>query len=157
MRKLLQKSFAWLPAILIAAAIFMFSHQPARESTMASDSVSRIILNLAGQFGIIDLSEADITGICLAIATPVRKSAHMAEFAALNLSLVFALWSGGKRGRALLETAFVMAFVYACSDEFHQLFIPGRAGLAADVLVDSVGMVIATFGMHFYWKNRKET
>lgn len=157
MRNLWGKLLAWLPAILIAAAIFMFSHQPARESTMASDSVSRIILNLAGQLGIIDLSDADITGICLAIGTPVRKSAHMAEFAVLNLSLIFALWFWGKRGRGLLEAAFVMTFVYACSDEFHQLFIPGRAGLATDVLVDSIGMAIVTCGAHFYWKEHKRT
>ena len=37
----------------------------------------------------------------------------------------------------------VLCFLYACSDEFHQLFVPDRAGLFTDVLVDTAGAVIA--------------
>lgn len=33
--------------------------------------------------------------------------------------------------------AFV--FLYACSDEFHQYFIPGRAMAFKDVLIDTSG------------------
>ena len=150
MRNLWGKLLAWLPAILVAAAIFMFSHQPADKSTMASNGMSQMILNLAGKLKIIDLTNADIMEICSAIATPVRKCAHMTEFAVLDVSLIFALWFWGKRGRELLEAAFVMAFVYAGSDEFHQLFIPGRAGLAVDVLVDSIGLAAATLGAYFW-------
>ncbi len=39
-------------------------------------------------------------------------------------------------------TAFVIAVLYACSDEIHQLFIDGRAGQVADVLVDASGAAI---------------
>ena len=31
---------------------------------------------------------------------------------------------------------------YACTDEFHQLFVPGRAGLLSDVLIDSLSAVL---------------
>ena len=38
--------------------------------------------------------------------------------------------------------AFLGTFLYACSDEFHQLFIPGRSGEFRDVMIDSTGGII---------------
>ena len=35
-----------------------------------------------------------------------------------------------------------MTFLYACTDEFHQLFVPGRAGRFTDVLIDTTGGII---------------
>ena len=34
---------------------------------------------------------------------------------------------------------------YAASDEFHQLFVPGRAGRVTDVLIDSGGVIFGLF------------
>ena len=31
---------------------------------------------------------------------------------------------------------------YAASDEIHQLFVSGRAGMISDVLIDSVGVLV---------------
>ena len=28
---------------------------------------------------------------------------------------------------------------YACTDEFHQLFVPGRSGQITDVMIDTLG------------------
>jgi VanZ family protein len=33
-------------------------------------------------------------------------------------------------------------FIYACTDEFHQYFIPGRGPSFRDVLVDTSGVVL---------------
>lgn len=38
---------------------------------------------------------------------------------------------------------FVIAVVYACSDELHQTFVGGRSGRPLDVLIDSIGIVLA--------------
>ena len=35
-----------------------------------------------------------------------------------------------------------VTFLYACTDEFHQLFVPGRAGRFTDVLIDTTGGII---------------
>lgn len=42
-----------------------------------------------------------------------------------------------------LSLAILASALYACTDEFHQLFVPGRTGQIFDVLVDTLG---ATFG-----------
>ena len=44
--------------------------------------------------------------------------------------------------RRLLCTAFPLGVLYAASDEFHQLFVPGRAGRVSDVLIDSSGVLL---------------
>ena len=41
-----------------------------------------------------------------------------------------------------------LAFIYACSDEIHQLFVGGRSGEFRDVLIDSCG---AGFGIFVVW------
>jgi len=43
----------------------------------------------------------------------------------------------------LAGLAFTYCFLYACSDEIHQLFVPGRSGKFTDVLIDSAGALLA--------------
>ena len=42
-----------------------------------------------------------------------------------------------------------MTVCYAATDEFHQLFVPGRAGMVTDVLIDSIGVTVMTW---FIWR-----
>ena len=50
----------------------------------------------------------------------------------------------GREGLAHLGAlAVAFSFLYACLDEFHQLFVDGRCGQPADVAVDTSGALIA--------------
>ncbi len=124
-------------AIAWMAVIFMFSAKPDVESQEMSGSVSyRLISVVDKAFGM----NWDKEGKAEAIDYPVRKVAHMSEFAFLCL-LVYGsfCWIDGKK-RYVLPVAWV--FAYACSDEFHQLFVKGRAGKFSDVLIDTSGALI---------------
>ena len=155
MKTPLKKYLAWLPAVSIAIAIFMFSAQPADESTETSDRTSQALLYFSNQLNIIELEQGNLEYLCEIMSAPVRKSAHMLEFAALDLSILFALSFWDMHGKRLLLTALFMTVLYACSDEFHQLFVPGRAGMIRDVLIDSVGAVVITGGVACFRKRRK--
>jgi VanZ family protein len=61
----------------------------------------------------------------------VRKGSHVTEFAILFVLSRLATGSN--------LAAFGMAVVYACLDEWHQSFVPGRTGIPSDVLIDSIG------------------
>ena len=37
----------------------------------------------------------------------------------------------------------LIVILYASTDEFHQLFVPGREGTFRDVLIDTSGAIIA--------------
>ena len=78
----------------------------------------------------------------------LRKYAHMAEFAMLAMpafGFFRELLPGQRRWPAFL-TGLLFCFLYACSDEFHQLFVPGRAGMFSDVLIDTVGVLFGLTG-----------
>ena len=72
----------------------------------------------------------------------LRKGAHITEYVVLTLLV----WNAVGRhvlspGRSLTIAA-AAAFLYACSDEFHQRFVPGRTGTPRDVAIDSVGIIV---------------
>jgi len=69
----------------------------------------------------------------------VRKCAHFAEYAILTFC-AWQLWQSTPRPRTF--TMLTVLF-YACSDEFHQSFVPNRGSRLTDVLIDSLGMLFA--------------
>ncbi|HEY9790725.1 MAG TPA: VanZ family protein [Candidatus Obscuribacterales bacterium] len=71
-----------------------------------------------------------------ALNVPIRKFGHVTEYGILFTLAYNAFRRGGL-------PAFLFSLIYACSDEWHQSFIPGRTATIYDVAVDSVGMLIA--------------
>ncbi len=113
------KTKYWILAALWMAVIFAFSAQP------NSGAVTEAYLQQGN--------------------VPVRKLAHMFEFAVLAVLFVKA-WPAAK-GRFI--AAFVAAVIYACTDEFHQSFVVGRSSSLFDVAVDATGAAIGL--ALFYW------
>ena len=141
--------------VLWCAFIFYMSARVAQDS----DALS---LGFAGRFlhlvvpGFSDMSAADQLALAKSINHPVRKLAHFMEYLVLGMLAINALRlhmgsseRNPKDGTAvfsqnLLIPALSWAFciLYAASDEFHQLFVPGRAGLITDVCIDSAGALL---------------
>jgi VanZ family protein len=70
----------------------------------------------------------------------LRKFAHIGEYAVLTALLFRALRSHlAHRWQILLITVFI-AILYACSDEWHQTFVPGREGSLRDVGINTLGI-----------------
>ena len=78
------------------------------------------------------------------------KSGHSIGYAMLAGVLLRALAGGRLRGVTVMRglIAIVLATIYGVSDEFLQLFVPGRSADRYDVLADSVG---ATIGVAIGW------
>lgn len=78
----------------------------------------------------------------------LRKNAHAFEYMVLAMIVTGVLFSFNIKGKlALIYIMFVCLF-YAVTDEFHQMFVPGRTSLVGDVLIDFVGSLI---GMAIYY------
>lgn len=122
----------FIPAVLIMAVIFLFSAQTGDESSAISDG---IISAAAG--------EENVGSNILTFI--VRKSAHFIEYAALGAAIYFGVRGVGtdKRQGKRLALSALFGGLYAVTDEIHQYFVPGRACMAMDVLIDSFG---AAFG-----------
>lgn len=78
------------------------------------------------------------------------KSGHSIGYALLAFLLVRAFAHGRLRDVTWprVAVAIVVATLYGVSDEFHQLFVPGRSADRYDVLADCAG---ATLGAALGW------
>ncbi len=72
----------------------------------------------------------------------LRKLAHITEYAVL-VSLFYRAASQSMGRRRATAYAALFAFTFALSDEYHQTFIAGRSGNAADVTIDSLGIFLS--------------
>lgn len=115
--------------------IFAFSAQKSEESTKLSNGAGRYVVTTVNEVMDKGWNEETVEEYALAIDHPVRKLAHATEYAILAL-----LWFGALGSKL---KSVEIAFIYACTDEFHQLFVPGRAGLFTDVLIDTSGAAVA--------------
>lgn len=148
------KFLAALPAVIIMLLIFIFSSREAEESTAQSMRISYYLAEARGFFMGIDLTEEEKLALASAIEGPVRKTAHMTEYGILAAAVWFALcfWTNNKS--VLYFSTVVFCVFYAATDEIHQLFVKGRSGQFEDVLIDAVGVVIAT-GLIYLLKKRR--
>ena len=76
------------------------------------------------------------------IEYPIRKMAHATEYAILGMLMSGAVYAYGVCGKKVVRYAWILATIYAATDEFHQLFVPGRSGQLRDVLLDSTGAAV---------------
>jgi VanZ family protein len=88
-----------------------------------------------------DLAQADIV---------IKKGAHMVGYFLLALSS----WYGLRWDKKKWWLAWLMAVIYACTDEFHQSFVPGRTALLSDVAIDSIAAGVAIFIKYVLTKYR---
>jgi VanZ family protein len=105
----------WLPVLIWAGFIFYLSTVPHL----------RFLTNDVGDF-------------------VIRKIGHMGVFGILARLLARAItgstyWSWKK----IFAWSLTATFLYACSDEYHQSFTPGRVASVKDVALDTLGAWMA--------------
>ena len=64
------------------------------------------------------------------------------------------LWQALDRRFRPLVLAWMLAVLYAASDELHQTFVPGRNGRIVDVVIDGVGVTLAAAAVWGYGRRR---
>ncbi|MGB6483403.1 MAG: VanZ family protein [Candidatus Acidiferrales bacterium] len=121
------------PAILWAAVIFTFSTH-----FFTGENTSRVITPLIRWL--------------FPHATPhfldranhiVRKGAHVFEYFVFSLLLLHAIRNRRSWKLEWALAVVVIVFAFACSDEFHQIFVPGRGASFHDVMLDTFAGILA--------------
>lgn len=157
-----QKAAYILSAVLVITmlcVIFRFSAADATHSSHLSEGVCiRLVRELSAIFPQ-QFPEEKLVKVAETIEYPVRKCAHFTEYAVLGITVNLYLWmcyrietlSDRKIKLSIwnfIIRAEIFCALYACSDEFHQYFVPGRSCKFFDVCVDSTG---AFFGALLFW------
>ena len=72
--------------------------------------------------------------------TLIKKLGHASGYALLSLAFARGLNPKSQRGVVL---CWLLAILYALSDEYHQLFVAGRNSSLVDVGIDAAGSLAA--------------
>lgn len=110
------------------AVIFVFSHQPSEVSS--------------GQSGWVIEQLQSATG-WEATEKVIRKSAHALVYAVLGVLVLWTIRGHGVGWRRAVPASTAIVLLYACSDELHQMYVPGRSAEAGDVLLDTAAGLVA--------------
>lgn len=133
-----------LALLILANMIFIFvmSLESGEESGETSGRLARVVASVFERH-FDEMSPVEQAAAVDRWQHPVRKAAHMAEFGSLGALILMLLltWRGAAWRKYLFSVA--ATFLYACADECHQLFIPGRGPSFWDVLWDTGGALIA--------------
>jgi len=118
----------WLPSTLIMVTIFAFSSIPSYEMP--------------------NFAWAD---------TLVKKGGYMLGYGLLAMAYLWGLRAERndlKGNVAAARYAWLLAAMYACMDEFHQLFVAGRLASLVDVGIDALGAGIALAAWGWFRRRR---
>ncbi len=106
----------WLPFLLWAIVIFLFSATP---TTRASEIVWQDFI--------------------------VKKTAHVVEYFIYSMLLFRALLNSNIRHKKVMFFIVITAVLYGLTDEFHQSFTPGRDPKLRDVAFDTLGSLLFVY------------
>ena len=135
-------------AFLWMAVIFGLSARDADASTMDSFFVGRVAAELLVP-GFRDMSDGEQLAVLddHADVLPERPRVHVGQVVPVVIDRAsFRRFKAQQQPyqRRFPARAWEAGTVYAVSDELHQLFVPGRACMPADVMLDSAGVLTGT-------------
>ena len=128
--------------LFMMVTIFMFSNQSSNESQALSEKVLYKTDEVINNKKVNENEKKDLSNN---YNTLIRKIAHFSLYFILGIS-VYLLLKDYIDKRLVLYTILI-CFIYAISDEVHQLFIPGRAFQVLDIIIDTCGSIISILFM----------
>lgn len=135
--------------ILWMFTIYKFSAMTSNESNNISKNIIIVAikntLNITNKIGITNKYPSDeaINKYVKKWNGPLRKFAHASVYLILA-NILMLLIVQFKTNKIYLYNIFsiIFCFGFACSDEYHQLFVSGRTGQVMDILIDTLGASI---------------
>lgn len=138
-----KKHYLLILGILWQAFIFTQSLLPGEVSSNQSGFIVDVLYPMINTIGIpISMDNFSLL---------IRKLAHFTEYFILGL-LWFGIYISYQKHNWLPWVVVIQGFIAACIDEIIQLYTPNRSGEFRDVLIDTLGVLIAVIIVLFYKK-----
>ncbi len=139
---------SWIPAFVVMLIIFFFSAKPSDASEESSMAVAKAFVSVYEDATNTQIEQSVRLELLQSIDHFVRKTAHFCEYALLACTYSLHLYAIKRKKKWMISLPILLSFLYAGTDEFHQLFVPGRSGQFSDVVLDTVGGASGT--LFFY-------
>ena len=137
---MLKKVILWILVIGCMVTIFGFSSQVAEESKKTSSKVITKVVETVDVKK--ELTRPQKEKIAEDLTFIVRKLAHFSIYALLGIFIFLLAQEYKFSVKKCFIISIAIAFVYACSDEFHQTFVSGRSGELRDISIDTLGATV---------------
>ena len=148
------KMLLYLSVVLVIiwmGVIFMFSDTPSDKSNEGSLKISRYIVKKIYS----DKSIIEKEKLAKKFNKPIRKVAHGSVYFLLAIFVNSVVCTIKKKLFICNLISIIICFIYACSDEFHQMFVLNRSPLIGDVFIDTFGALIGCLIFNFIYKKAK--
>lgn len=134
--------------------IFCFSNQNAKDSQNISDGVAIKTIEIKTEVIKKEVTESEKENFVETTRVLIRKSAHFTIYFVLGILLYLTFKSYDAKHP--FAFSILLGFLYACSDEFHQLFVSERSARGLDVLIDTCGVILGAGILSIFKKNIKK-
>lgn len=166
MKKKVMRIIAWLLVIIWMGVIFAFSSMDSEKSnntskgliTKAIDKTEKVENKTTDNVeskkeNKIEEGKNELVN---KLNYPIRKCAHGTEYLILSILILTALINTNEKYKNKYKSALLITiaicFLYACSDEIHQLFVEERTSSFIDVLIDTLGALIGSLLFSLIYK-----
>lgn len=131
----MKKYIWWVFTIFWMAVIFIFSSQNGIESHNTSLFLTEFIEKFFKDILTLNIN----TEMEYYIELILRKLAHLSEYFILAFLAYNAFLQTGIKKTRLVIYSLLFCFLYAITDEIHQVFVQGRGPSHVDVIIDTFG------------------
>lgn len=114
--------------------VFFFSNQSSDVSSKQSGGITETVVKVIKKDNK-EISQNEID----TIETIVRKCAHFTLYTIGGILVMNCIYTTKIQYKRKFIYAILFLFLYAITDEVHQLFVSGRSGEITDVLLDTIG------------------
>ena len=137
-----KKLFHSILVIIWMLVIFNFSSQNGYKSTKTSDVVTSMVVNVTTSVTNKDIPREEVKKKVEDSTFLVRKTAHFTEYLILGILVLQLLSDYTKINKRMLIVSLIICYLYAVSDEVHQIFISGRTAKVLDTFIDGAGSLV---------------
>lgn len=140
---------SWILVLIWMITIFYLSSMDSDQSNTKSKETINVVventIDVTNNIGITNepTTKDNINSIVNVLNKPLRKCMHATVYFVLVILVINAFNQMHLLTRVNTYIySIIICFIYACTDEIHQLYVVGRTGQFIDVLIDTIGALL---------------
>ena len=141
---------SWILVILWMFNIYYLSSMDSELSNSKSKGTINTVVESTVVVTNKDISKNSINSIVDILNKPLRKCMHSFVFFILVILFINAFNNSNIRNYKCYLFSIFLSFMYACFDEFHQLYVVGRTGQFMDIGIDMIGVLFGVLVFYIY-------
>ena len=156
LHKNLKEIISFLSILIWMIIIFFMSSMSSLDSNYKSKKIIAKVVDSTQTINVEKKNSNQQNQLVNDLNKPLRNLAHAFFYLILGILIINYQFLNDKCQSSKVFIAVFLCFLYACTDEFHQLFVVGRTGQFSDVMIDTFGATVGCLIYYQFFKNHKK-